>query len=124
MCTVGRPRRSFSEGGHAAPASAAGLASPSSSACQAPQRGHSGSPVEVRPSIPGEHLWRVRTCDCVAEALAGELPARGAQGGAGMSLARLRRFWLDVHLWLGVGLSIPIVLIAISGALLVFHDDF
>ncbi|MEJ0061168.1 MAG: PepSY-associated TM helix domain-containing protein [Terricaulis sp.] len=37
-------------------------------------------------------------------------------------LARLRRFWLDVHLWLGVGLLIPFVLIGVTGSLLVWHD--
>jgi uncharacterized iron-regulated membrane protein len=36
-------------------------------------------------------------------------------------LGRLRRFWLDVHLWLGVGLFLLLVPIGISGALLVWH---
>ncbi|MET0547564.1 MAG: PepSY domain-containing protein, partial [Caulobacterales bacterium] len=39
------------------------------------------------------------------------------------ALARLRKFWLDVHLWLGVGLFIPVVLLGLSGAVLVFHDE-
>jgi uncharacterized iron-regulated membrane protein len=37
--------------------------------------------------------------------------------------AALRRFWLNVHLWIGVGLAILSVPIAISGALLVFDDQ-
>lgn len=37
--------------------------------------------------------------------------------------ARLRRLWLDVHLWLGVGLSIPIIIICFTGAVLVFHEE-
>lgn len=37
-------------------------------------------------------------------------------------LARLRRFWLDVHLWLGVGLFIPVVIIGLTGSALVWHD--
>jgi len=36
-------------------------------------------------------------------------------------LGRLRRFWLDVHLWLGVGLFLLLVPIGVSGALLVWH---
>lgn len=40
-------------------------------------------------------------------------PTRGA----------LRRFWLNVHLWIGVALAILTVPIAISGALLVYHDE-
>lgn len=38
-------------------------------------------------------------------------------------MARLRRFWLDVHLWIGAGLSIPIILLCFSGAVLTFHDE-
>ena len=34
--------------------------------------------------------------------------------------ARLRRLWLDVHLWIGVGLLIAIVPISASGAILVW----
>lgn len=37
-------------------------------------------------------------------------------------LGRLRRFWLDVHLWIGVGLFVLLVPLGISGALLVWHD--
>ncbi len=37
-------------------------------------------------------------------------------------LARLRRFWLDVHLWLGVGLLIPFAIIGVTGSLLVWHE--
>lgn len=36
---------------------------------------------------------------------------------------RLRRLWLDLHLWIGVGLAVLIVPISISGAALVWHDD-
>lgn len=36
---------------------------------------------------------------------------------------RLRRLWLNVHLWIGVGLGVLLVPIAVSGALLVWHDD-
>jgi uncharacterized iron-regulated membrane protein len=39
-------------------------------------------------------------------------------------LSRLRRFWLDVHLWLGVGLLIPFVILGVTGSVLVWHDDF
>lgn len=37
-------------------------------------------------------------------------------------LGRLRRFWLDVHLWLGVGLFVVLVPLGVSGAMLVWHD--
>ena len=37
-------------------------------------------------------------------------------------LARLRRAWLTVHLWLGVGLMVALVPLSVSGALLVWHD--
>lgn len=37
-------------------------------------------------------------------------------------LGRLRRFWLDVHLWIGVGLFILLVPLGLSGAALVWHD--
>lgn len=36
-------------------------------------------------------------------------------------LGRLRRFWLDVHLWIGVGLFLLLVPLGVSGALLVWH---
>ena len=38
-------------------------------------------------------------------------------------LGRLRRFWLDVHLWLGVGLFVLLVPLGVSGAFLVWHDQ-
>lgn len=37
-------------------------------------------------------------------------------------LGRLRQFWLDVHLWIGVGLFVALVPLGVSGALLVWHD--
>jgi len=37
-------------------------------------------------------------------------------------LGRLRRVWLDVHLWIGVGLFLLLVPLGVSGALLVWHD--
>lgn len=36
--------------------------------------------------------------------------------------ARLRRLWLDVHLWLGVGLLVAVIPLSLSGAALVWHD--
>lgn len=39
-------------------------------------------------------------------------------------MAALRRFWLNVHLWLGVGLMIPVILLGLSGSLLTFDDAF
>lgn len=38
------------------------------------------------------------------------------------TLGRLRSFWLDVHLWIGVGLFALLVPLGVSGALLVWHD--
>lgn len=38
-------------------------------------------------------------------------------------LGRLRRFWLDVHLWLGVGLFLVLVPLGVSGSFLVWHDQ-
>lgn len=38
-------------------------------------------------------------------------------------LARLRRFWLDVHLWIGVALLIPFAILGVSGSVLTFHDE-
>jgi len=35
----------------------------------------------------------------------------------------LKRFWRNVHLWLGIGLFILLVPIGLSGATLVYHDD-
>ena len=37
--------------------------------------------------------------------------------------AQLRRLWLNVHLWIGVGLAVLMVPISLSGALLVWHDE-
>lgn len=39
------------------------------------------------------------------------------------ALGRLRRFWLDVHLWLGVGLFVVLAPLGVSGAFLVWHDQ-
>src|SRR5882724_6434025 len=36
---------------------------------------------------------------------------------------RLRRVWLQIHLWLGVGLAILLIPISLSGAALVWHDQ-
>ena len=36
--------------------------------------------------------------------------------------ARLRTFWWTVHRWIGLGLTVLLVPIAVSGALLVWHD--
>jgi uncharacterized iron-regulated membrane protein len=38
-------------------------------------------------------------------------------------LGRLRRFWLDVHLWIGVGLFLVLVPLGVSGSFLVWHDQ-
>jgi uncharacterized iron-regulated membrane protein len=38
-------------------------------------------------------------------------------------MAALRRFWLNVHLWLGVGLMIPVILLGLSGSLLTFEGE-
>lgn len=35
---------------------------------------------------------------------------------------RLRRLWLDVHLWIGVGLLVLLAPLAVSGSILVWHD--
>jgi uncharacterized iron-regulated membrane protein len=40
-----------------------------------------------------------------------------------MRMATLRRLWLNIHLWIGVGLAVLLIPISISGGLLVFHDD-
>src|SRR5215813_12446151 len=37
--------------------------------------------------------------------------------------ARLRRLWLNVHLWIGAGLAALLVPISLSGAILVWHDE-
>lgn len=38
-------------------------------------------------------------------------------------MARLRRLWLDVHLWIGVGLLIALIPLSITGSILVWHDQ-
>lgn len=35
---------------------------------------------------------------------------------------RLRRLWLDVHLWIGAGLLVLLVPLSVSGSVLVWHD--
>lgn len=35
----------------------------------------------------------------------------------------MKRFWRNIHLWLGIGLFVLLVPIALSGAILVYHDD-
>jgi uncharacterized iron-regulated membrane protein len=37
--------------------------------------------------------------------------------------ARLRRLWLNVHLWIGVGLALLLIPISVSGGLLVWQDS-
>jgi len=37
-------------------------------------------------------------------------------------LARLRRWWLDVHLWIGAGLLLVLAPLGVSGSYLVWHD--
>lgn len=37
-------------------------------------------------------------------------------------LARLRRLWLDVHLWIGAGLLVVLAPLAVTGSILVWHD--
>lgn len=36
--------------------------------------------------------------------------------------ARLRRLWLDVHLWIGVGLLVALIPLSVTGSALVWHD--
>ena len=38
-------------------------------------------------------------------------------------LARLRRLWLDVHLWIGAGLLVALMPLAVTGSILVWHDQ-
>lgn len=38
-------------------------------------------------------------------------------------LAKLRRIWLDVHLWLGVGLLVALIPLSVTGSILVWHDQ-
>jgi uncharacterized iron-regulated membrane protein len=37
--------------------------------------------------------------------------------------AKLRRLWLNVHLWIGIGLCALLIPISVSGGLLVWHDE-
>jgi len=37
--------------------------------------------------------------------------------------ARLRRLWLDVHLWIGAGLLIALMPLSVTGSILVWHDQ-
>src|SRR3954463_14756498 len=37
---------------------------------------------------------------------------------------RLRRVFVQIHLWLGIGLAVLLVPISLSGAALVWHDQF
>jgi uncharacterized iron-regulated membrane protein len=41
----------------------------------------------------------------------------------GSTTAKLRRLWLNVHLWIGVGLAALLIPISLSGGLLVWHDE-
>jgi uncharacterized iron-regulated membrane protein len=38
-------------------------------------------------------------------------------------LKGLRRFWLTVHLWLGVGLLVALIPLSVTGSALVWHDQ-
>lgn len=38
-------------------------------------------------------------------------------------LARLRRLWLDVHLWIGAGLLVALIPLSVTGSVLVWHDQ-
>ena len=44
------------------------------------------------------------------------------QGTLMSKSARLRTVWWTLHRWIGIGLAILLVPIAVSGALLVWHD--
>ena len=44
------------------------------------------------------------------------------QGISMSKSARLRTVWWTLHRWIGIGLAILLVPIAVSGALLVWHD--
>jgi uncharacterized iron-regulated membrane protein len=45
-----------------------------------------------------------------------------AAASPGSPAAALRKLWFQVHLWIGVGLSIVLIPISLTGALLVWHD--
>jgi uncharacterized iron-regulated membrane protein len=51
------------------------------------------------------------------------LPAVTEKVPAMADMAKLRRLWLNVHLWTGVGLAVILIPISVSGGLLVWHDD-
>lgn len=38
-------------------------------------------------------------------------------------LVRLRRLWLDVHLWIGAGLLLALIPLSVTGSVLVWHDQ-
>lgn len=38
-------------------------------------------------------------------------------------LPGLRRVWLTVHLWLGVGLLVALIPLSVTGSVLVWHDQ-
>lgn len=38
-------------------------------------------------------------------------------------MSRLRRLWLDVHLWIGAGLLVVLIPLSVTGAILVWHDQ-
>ncbi len=38
-------------------------------------------------------------------------------------LARLRRLWLDIHLWIGAGLLVALIPLSVTGSVLVWHDQ-
>src|SRR6185436_3111506 len=40
----------------------------------------------------------------------------------GARLIKLRRLWLNIHLWIGLGFAVLLIPISLSGALLVWHD--
>src|SRR4030095_2732358 len=48
--------------------------------------------------------------------------ASSSQGVAMLHLPPLRTIWLTLHRWLALGLLLLLVPIAVSGALLVWHD--
>lgn len=33
----------------------------------------------------------------------------------------MRRLWLKAHLWVGLAIAIPLILVAVSGAVMVFE---
>src|SRR5258705_3862381 len=48
---------------------------------------------------------------------------RNSMQGTSMSKsARLRTVWWTLHRWIGIGLAVLLLPIAVSGALLVWHD--